>query len=89
MGRTNVILDIKVLTYNDCIILSQTHYGEKMLKRFEHFDYPPMPTPYDLKIHLVKNHSDGVLQGKYAKIISSFMFWQTVYAMILYMLLAY
>jgi hypothetical protein len=26
---------------------------------------------------------------KYAKIISSFMFWQTVYAMILYMLLAY
>jgi hypothetical protein len=65
MGRTYVILDIKVLTYyNDCIILSQTYYVEKMLKRFEHFDYPSMSTLYDSKIHLIKKHGDGVLQEK-------------------------
>jgi hypothetical protein len=49
MGRTNVILDIKVLRHDDYIILAQIHYVEKMLKRFEHFVYLPMSTPYDYK----------------------------------------
>jgi hypothetical protein len=58
------MLDIKVNRNNDCIILYHTYYSEKMLKRFEHFDYPPMSSSYDLKIYLVKNHDDGVLQEK-------------------------
>jgi hypothetical protein len=61
MNEANVILSIRVLRDNNCIILSQSHYVEKMLKRFEHFDYSPMSTPYDSKIHLVKNHGDSVL----------------------------
>jgi hypothetical protein len=65
MGRTNVILDIKVLRDNDCIILSLTYYVEKMLKRIKHIDYLSMSTPYDSKMHLVKNHGDGVIQEKY------------------------
>jgi hypothetical protein len=61
MGWSNVILDIKVTRNNDCIILSPTHYVEKMLKIvFEHFDYLPMSTTYDSKIYLVKNRGDGV-----------------------------
>jgi hypothetical protein len=47
MGRVNVILYIKVTRDHDYIILSQIYYVEKMLKRFEHFDYPPISTPYD------------------------------------------
>jgi hypothetical protein len=47
---------------------------ENMLKRFEHFDYSPMSTPYDSKIHLDKNHNDSVLQEKYVQIIGSLMF---------------
>ena len=49
------MLDIKVIRDNDCIILSQIYYVEKMLKRFEHFYYTPMSTdstPHDSKIHL-------------------------------------
>jgi hypothetical protein len=61
MNEANVILSIRVFRDNNCIILSQSHYVEKMLKRFEHFDYSPMSTPYDSKIHLVKNHDDSVL----------------------------
>ena len=38
LGETNVILGIKILRDNDCIILSQSHYVEKILKKFEHFD---------------------------------------------------
>jgi hypothetical protein len=37
MCEANVILGIKVLRDNNCIILSQSHYVEKILKRFEHF----------------------------------------------------
>jgi hypothetical protein len=74
MSEANVILEIKVLKDKNFITLSQSHYVENLLKSFEHFDYPPMSTPYDLKIHLVKNHDDGVLQEKYAQIISNLMF---------------
>jgi hypothetical protein len=46
----------------------KSHYVENMFKRFEHFDYSPMSRPYDSKIHLVENHSNSVLQEKYAQI---------------------
>jgi hypothetical protein len=34
MGEANVILSIKILRNDDCIILSKSHYVEKVLKRF-------------------------------------------------------
>ena len=74
LGEANVILSIKILRDNDCIILSQSHYVEKILKKFEHFDMSPMSTPYDSKVRLVKNGGDSVLQNKYAQIIGSLMF---------------
>jgi hypothetical protein len=74
MGEANVILGIKILRDDDCITLSQSHYVQKVLKKFEHFDMPPMSTPYDSKVHLVKNHGDSVSQEKYAQIIGSLMF---------------
>jgi hypothetical protein len=74
MGKANVILGIKILRDNNCITLSQSHYVEKMLKRFGHFDNSPMSTPYDSKVHLVKNCGNGVSQVKYAQIIGSLMF---------------
>jgi len=66
LGETNIILGIKILRDNNCITLSQSHYVEKILKKFEHFDMLPMSTPFDSKVHLFKNHGDNVSQGKYA-----------------------
>ena len=74
LGEANIILGIKILRDNDYITLSQSHYVEKILKKFEHFDMSPMSTPFDSKVHLFKNHDDSVSQGKYAQIISSLMF---------------
>ena len=74
LGETNVILGIKILRDNDCIILSQSHYVEKIIKKFEHFDMSLMSTPYDSKVCLVKNRGDSVSQDKYAQIIGSLMF---------------
>ena len=74
LGEANVMLSIKILRDNDCIILSQSHYGEKILKKFEHFDMSPMSTPYDSKVRLVKNRGDSVSQDKYTQIIGSLIF---------------
>ena len=74
MGEVNVILGIKILRNDGCITLSQSHYVKKVLKRFEYFDLSPMSTPYDSKVHLVKNFGDSVSQERYAQIIGSLMF---------------
>ena len=52
----------------------QSHYVEKILKKFEHFDMSPISISYDSKVHLVKNRGDNVSQDKYAQIIGSLMF---------------
>ena len=59
LGEANVILGIKILRDNDCITLSQSHYVEKILKKFEHFDMSPMSTPFESKVHLIKNRGDS------------------------------
>ena len=64
----------KILRDNDCITLSQSHYVEKILKTFEHFDMSLMSTPFDSNVHLIKNHGDSVSQDKYAQIIGSLIF---------------
>ena len=43
--EANVILGIKILRDNDCIVLSQSHY---VGKKIEHFDMWPMSILYDL-----------------------------------------
>jgi hypothetical protein len=54
--------------------LSQSHYIEKMLKKFNQFDVTPARTPYDPSIHLKKNKGSSVSQNEYAKVIGSVMF---------------
>ena len=55
LGEADVILGIKIIRNSEGITLSQTHYVEKVLKKFSHFDCDPVRTPYDLSIHLKKN----------------------------------
>ena len=74
MGGANVILGIKILKNDDCITLSQFHYIEKVLKIFEYFNLSPMSTPYDSKVHLVKNLGDSISQESYSQIIGCLMF---------------
>ena len=73
LDEENVILSIKIPRDNDCITLSQSHHAKKILKKFEHFDMSPMSTPFDSKVHLIKNRGDNVSQDKYAQIIGSLM----------------
>ena len=54
LGEANVILGIKIIRNSEGITLSQSHYVEKVLKKFNHFDCDLMRTPYDPIIHLKK-----------------------------------
>jgi hypothetical protein len=74
LGEADLILGIRIIRNNEGLTLSQSHYTEKVLKKFNHYDYEPMRTPYDSSIHLKKNSGSPVSQSEYAKIIDSVMF---------------
>ena len=74
LGEVEVILGIKVTRTHNEINLSQEHYVENILKRFEHFDCKPVSTPYDLSSLLKKNREHSVAQTEYAQIIGSLMY---------------
>jgi len=74
MGEANLILGIKIRKTNNGFSLSQSHYIEKILKKFNYFDVLRVRTPYDPSIHLTKNKGSSVSQTKYTKIIGSVVF---------------
>jgi hypothetical protein len=53
LGEDDVILNIKLIKVeNSGVMLSQTHYVEKMLSRFGYRNSKPTPTPYDASLVL-------------------------------------
>ena len=74
MREADVILGIKSRKTNDDFSLCQSHYIEKILKKFNSFDVTPVWTPYDPSIHLKKNKGSSISQTEYAKIIETVMF---------------
>lgn len=74
LGEADVILGIKLRKTQHGFSLSQSHYVDKLLRRFDCFDLAPARTPYDSSMHLKKNLGDSVSQEKYAKIMGSVMY---------------
>jgi hypothetical protein len=56
------------------ITLSQSHYVEKVLKRFGFSDCKPSPTPYDPIVTLQKNKRIGLDQLRYSQIVGSLIY---------------
>ena len=77
MGEANVILGIKILRDKDGITLTQSHYIEKVLKKFNHLNCNPTSTPFDPSIMLIKNEGEPLSQLEYAKVIGCFMYAMT------------
>ncbi|KAH9670173.1 hypothetical protein KPL70_016878 [Citrus sinensis] len=74
MGLADVILGIKISRASNGLILSQTHYVDKILRKFTKDDNTMSKTPLDTSIHLSKNRGDGISQVEYARIIGSLMY---------------
>ncbi|GJZ66438.1 zinc finger, CCHC-type containing protein [Tanacetum coccineum] len=55
-GEANVILSIRIKHESNGILISQSHYIEKVLKKFNYFDYTPVSTSMDTSDKLVPNN---------------------------------
>ena len=60
LGEAKVILGIKITRVPNGLKLSQEHYVEKILRKFEHFYCKLVSTPYDPISLLKKNREHSV-----------------------------
>ena len=74
MGLADVILGIKITRHSEGIVLSQSHYAEKVLGRFKNYSSGIAKSPVDPQLHLTKNSGDAVSQLEYARVIGSLMY---------------
>ena len=74
LGVADVILGIKISKTSYGLILSQSHYIEKILKKFKQNDSSPMRTHVDVNLHLSKNNGKSLSQQEYAQAIGSLMY---------------
>ncbi|GKC62379.1 zinc finger, CCHC-type containing protein [Tanacetum coccineum] len=77
MGEADVILGIKIKRENKWIVITQSHYIEKILKKFNREDYSPVSTLMDLVEKLMPNTSKLVDQLEYSRAIGCLMYVMT------------
>ncbi|KAH9705270.1 hypothetical protein KPL70_011800 [Citrus sinensis] len=64
IGLADVILGIKISRASNGLILSQTHYVDKILRKFNKDDNTMSKTPLDTSIHLSKTREEGTDRWK-------------------------
>ncbi|GKD07371.1 zinc finger, CCHC-type containing protein [Tanacetum coccineum] len=74
MGEANVILGIKIKRENKGIVITQSHYIEKILNKFNHEDCSPVSTPIDPVEKLKPNTGKPVDQLEYSRAIGCLMY---------------
>ena len=74
LGEVDTILGIKVKRTDSQISLSQSHYIEKVLTKFQHLNIKEYNTPFDPSVKLKVNSERAVAQLEYASAIGSMMY---------------
>ncbi|KAL2486304.1 cysteine-rich RLK (RECEPTOR-like protein kinase) 8 [Abeliophyllum distichum] len=74
MGLVDVILGIKISRTSEGIVLSQSHYMDKILDKFNKDDSGMARTPIDTSQRLSKNRGESIFQVGYSRIIRSLMY---------------
>ena len=74
LGVVDVILGMKISRKFDGLVLSQSHYIQKVLEKFKKYDDNPVRTPVDVNLHLTKNKGQDISQLEYLRIIGSLMY---------------
>ena len=77
MDSADVILGIRIKRENDKLILTQSHYIEKILKKFYQYDSTTMSTPFDPHFKLYPNTGRVVDQLLYSRVVGSLMYAMT------------
>ena len=73
LGEANFILGMKITKACDGIYLDQSHYAEKILRKYNFHDHKSIATPFDSSVHsFPMNNDDEIFNQKdYTSIISS------------------
>ncbi|KAI3734277.1 hypothetical protein L6452_13742 [Arctium lappa] len=74
LGEVDTILGIKIKRPGSQISLSQSHYIEKILTKFQHLNIKEFNTPFDSSVKLDKNPGRAVAQLEYASAIGCMMY---------------
>ncbi|GKD36829.1 zinc finger, CCHC-type containing protein [Tanacetum coccineum] len=77
IGEVNVILSIRIKCEDKGITITQSHYIEKILKKFKCDDCCPVSTPLDPTIKLMPNTGRAVDQLEYSRAIGCLMYAMT------------
>ena len=67
-------MGIKIKRISDGLILSQSHYVDNILGKFDKDNSGIARTPVDVTLHLSKNKGESVSQVEYSRVISSLMY---------------
>ncbi|GAA0161598.1 hypothetical protein LIER_17876 [Lithospermum erythrorhizon] len=74
MCVADVILGIKITRFSNELTLSQSHYIEKVLKKFKSYDCKGASTPFHHSVSLTKNIGEPVQQLEYSKVMGCLMY---------------
>ncbi|GKA29249.1 zinc finger, CCHC-type containing protein [Tanacetum coccineum] len=77
IGKADVILSISIKNESNGIAISQSHYIEKVLKKFNYFDCTPVSTPMDTSEMLMPNNGQVVSQLEYFMVIGCLIYDMT------------
>ncbi|GKB50901.1 zinc finger, CCHC-type containing protein [Tanacetum coccineum] len=71
IGEADIILGIRIKHESNRIAISQSHYIEKVLKKFNYSDCTPVSTPMDTCEKLMPNKGQAVSQLEYSTVIQN------------------
>ena len=74
LGVVDVIIGIKISKTSGGLILSQSHYIEKLLDKFDKYESNITRTLVDINLHLSKNIGQSISQFEYSCIIGSLLY---------------
>ncbi|GJZ06065.1 zinc finger, CCHC-type containing protein, partial [Tanacetum coccineum] len=77
MGEADVILGIRIKYESNGITIFQSHYIDKVLKKFNYFDCTPVSTHIDTSEKLMSNNGQAVSQLEYSRVIGCLMYAMT------------
>ncbi|GJY56735.1 zinc finger, CCHC-type containing protein [Tanacetum coccineum] len=77
IGKADVILGIRIKQESNRIEVSQSHYIEKVLKKFNYFEYTPVSTLVDTSEKLMPNNGHVVSQLDFSRVIGCLMYDMT------------
>ena len=77
IGVADVILAIKIKRTWYEHILSQSHYVDNILGKFDKDNFGIARTPIDVTLHLSKNKDESVSQIDYSRVIGRLMYFMS------------